>query len=398
MLAFGPSTALIAPLPHHPSTQCVIARRDAASHASRSRHVLARAGEMPGMNPAMAEAMKRAMSDPKTMSAAECWVAARDRPASASCPVPTPHRPAGRPAGRPASCLLGYPPARPPACVQIAAQLQSTLKQPEVQQQMQQMQASGEGSVTGEGLKAMMGGTGLLQAVMGNPALQARMQELRKDPEFAGFWSELQTGGMQVAALALSGLGRLGWARPGQGFIALMKYYNDPAFLAKLSSKLGDVSGLAAAAAPSAAAAAAPVGPPEVKDLFDAAKYGDTEAVEDFIAIGKDVGMKDKEGRTPLHFAAGAGHVEVAKLLIEEGAPLEECGEEDCRLLPMLGRDGGDKGDEGYGRDMLVMLLLDAGADKSARNANKKAAVDLATADPRNPVSQKPDIVSRLKL
>ncbi|GFH15748.1 ANK_REP_REGION domain-containing protein [Haematococcus lacustris] len=52
----------------------------------------------------------------------------------------------------------------------------------------------------------------------------------------------------------------------------------------------------------------------------------------------------------------------------------------------------------GYGRDMLVMLLLDAGADKSARNANKKAAVDLATADPRNPVSQKPDIVSRLKL
>ncbi|KAJ9514119.1 hypothetical protein QJQ45_002227 [Haematococcus lacustris] len=336
MLASGPSTALTAPLPRHPSTQCVIARRDAASRASRSRHVLARAGEMPGMNPAMAEAMKRAMSDPK-----------------------------------------------------IAAQLQSTLKQPEVQQQMQQM-----------------------QAVMGNPALQARMQELRKDPEFAGFWSELQTGGMQ----------------------ALMKYYNDPAFLAKLSSKLGDVSGLAAAAAPSAAAAAAPVGPPEVKDLIDAAKYGDTEAVEDFIAIGKDVGMKDKEGRTPLHFAAGrsvtasqrdplnllpahpppppelqppqqqqqlkrasaaavagrgAGHVEVAKLLIEEGAPLEAT---DSLVNTPLHYAAG------YGRDMLVMLLLDAGADKSARNANKKAAVDLATADPRNPVSQKPDIVSRLKL
>ncbi|KAJ9514669.1 hypothetical protein QJQ45_028451, partial [Haematococcus lacustris] len=341
MLAFGPSTALIAPLPRHPSTQCVIARRDAASHASRSRHVLAKAGEMPGMNPAMTEAMKRAMSDPK-----------------------------------------------------IAAQLQSTLKQPEVQQQMQQMQASGEGSHTGEGLQAMMHGL----AVMGNPALQARMQELRKDPEFAGFWSELQTGGMQVAAPALAGLGRLGWARPASAAAvppqALMKYYNDPAFLAKLSSKLGDVSALAAAAAPSAAAAAAaPVGPPEVNDLFDAAKYGDTEAVEDFIAIGKDVGMKDKEGRTPLHFAAGAGHVEVAKLLIEEGAPLES-GE--VGVLPV--GVGVAWMCAGYGRDMLVMLLLDAGADKSARNANKKAAVDLATADPRNPVSQKPDIVSRLKL
>ncbi|GFH07851.1 ankyrin repeat domain-containing protein 2, partial [Haematococcus lacustris] len=100
-------------------------------------------------------------------------------------------------------------------------------------------------------------------AVMGNPALQARMQELRKDPEFAGFWSELQTGGMQ----------------------ALMKYYNDPAFLAKLSSKLGDRCRLPGLACCLVLVPAA--GPPEVKDLFDAAKYGDTEAVEDFIAIGK---------------------------------------------------------------------------------------------------------------
>jgi hypothetical protein len=37
-----------------------------------------------------------------------------------------------------------------------------------------------------------------------------------------------------------------------------------------------------------------------VNDLLDAAKYGDMEAVEDFIAIGKDVNMKDEVGRTPL--------------------------------------------------------------------------------------------------
>jgi ankyrin repeat protein len=37
-----------------------------------------------------------------------------------------------------------------------------------------------------------------------------------------------------------------------------------------------------------------------VNDLLDAAKYGDMEAVEDFLAIGKDVNMKDDVGRTPL--------------------------------------------------------------------------------------------------
>lgn len=38
----------------------------------------------------------------------------------------------------------------------------------------------------------------LLQAFMGNPQLQARMQSLKDDPEFADFFKEIQTGGMQV--------------------------------------------------------------------------------------------------------------------------------------------------------------------------------------------------------
>lgn len=60
---------------------------------------------------------------------------------------------------------------------------------------------------------------------------------------------------------------------------ALMKYYNDPAFLAKLGSKLGDVSALtggAAAAAGAASPAAAMMGQPaapEITNLLEAARY-----------------------------------------------------------------------------------------------------------------------------
>ena len=58
-----------------------------------------------------------------------------------------------------------------------------------------------------------------------------------------------------------------------------MKYYNDPDFLAKLGSKIGDVTpeGGINAAPPNlsaAAAAAAPAAPaaPEINDILDAAK------------------------------------------------------------------------------------------------------------------------------
>ena len=72
---------------------------------------------------------------------------------------------------------------------------------------------------------------------------------------------------------------------------AMMKYYNDPKFLAKLGSKISDVVPTPSAAAAAAAAGAGPAAAamPEINTLLDAAKYGDLEAVEDFIAIGKDV-------------------------------------------------------------------------------------------------------------
>lgn len=52
----------------------------------------------------------------------------------------------------------------------------------------------------------------------------------------------------------------------------------------------------------------------------------------------------------------------------------------------------------GYGRPPMCELLLAAGADKAAKNKNGKTAYDLATADPRNPVSQAAEVVAKLKL
>jgi hypothetical protein len=59
--------------------------------------------------------------------------------------------------------------------------------------------------------------------------------------------------------------------------------------LAKIGERLGDVQ---VQVPPAGAAAAAAVRPPaadvpDIDNLIDAAKYGDLEAVEDFIAIGK---------------------------------------------------------------------------------------------------------------
>lgn len=64
------------------------------------------------------------------------------------------------------------------------------------------------------------------------------------------------------------------------GMAAMMKYWNDPATLAKLGEKMGDMQSLLAQSAPSAAAAGqvpggrpqSPAPGPEINSLIDAAK------------------------------------------------------------------------------------------------------------------------------
>jgi len=56
------------------------------------------------------------------------------------------------------------------------------------------------------------------------------------------------------------------------------------------------------------------------KDIWEAAKQGDVEAVKQFIAADSDVNAKDGYGVTPLYHAAGHSHKEIVELLIANGA------------------------------------------------------------------------------
>lgn len=230
-----------------------------------------------------------------------------------------------------------------PAMQQRMKQMQEMMSRPEMQQQMAEM-----------------------QAYMQNQQLQQRMQELRNDPEFKSMFEEIQSGGMG----------------------ALMKYMNDPRVLAKIGEKIGDVPPPTAAAAAPASAAAAAANVPEIDNLFDAARYGDLEAVEDFIAIGKDVNAADKESRTPLHYASGFDHPEIAQMLIDEGAKLEAQDSKGNTPLHYAA---------GYGRAQLVELLLTAGSNASAKNIDGQTPYELVLANERNPLNANLPVMDKLR-
>ena len=97
-------------------------------------------------------------------------------------------------------------------------------------------------------------------------------------------------------------------------------------------------------------------------------RYGDLEAAEDFIAIGKDVNAADPDGRTPLHYAVAYNQHDVLKVLIDASANLEA--EDNKQNTPLHYACG-------YGRGLCVESLIDAGANTGATNSTGKTGLDL---------------------
>jgi ankyrin repeat protein len=99
-----------------------------------------------------------------------------------------------------------------------------------------------------------------------------------------------------------------------------------------------------------------------------------SRAAELLIDGGADLAAPGQEGRSALHWAAAVGNLEVARLLIDRGAPLDA----------QVERGFSEAGNTALmlavrSRNLDVAeLLLDAGADRTLRNEGGDTALDLA--------------------
>jgi len=95
-------------------------------------------------------------------------------------------------------------------------------------------------------------------------------------------------------------------------------------------------------------------------EAHQAAERGDPGALEKLLAADATlVNVKDKDGRTPLHVAAQAGHKPVVELLVARGADLN-ARDEDSRTPLHLAAAEGHKD--------VVEFLLDKGADVDVKD------------------------------
>ena len=95
--------------------------------------------------------------------------------------------------------------------------------------------------------------------------------------------------------------------------------------------------------------------------LHKACDKGNIEAVKQFLADGADVNVKDKDGGTPLSYAAFEGHKEIAELLIEKGADVNATGESGRTPLHNAGS---------WNKE-TIELLIAKGADVNAEVVSK---------------------------
>jgi len=106
--------------------------------------------------------------------------------------------------------------------------------------------------------------------------------------------------------------------------------------------------------------------------LHQAAVAGRVDEVARLIADGEDAAATDKALLTPLHMACQQGHLEVARVLLAAGAPVDA---RDSYGNTPLGKavfafQGGEP--------ELIRLLLDAGADPDRKNNADRSPRDIA--------------------
>ena len=209
--------------------------------------------------------------------------------------------------------------------------------------------------------------------------MESKMQSLKSDPELRPVLEEIETGGPA----------------------AMMKYWNDPAILSKISKAMGGMipgmpgggmppgfaqafggAGFPGAAAGGDEGAEAEEGDEEeyeeeeVLPLHTAASQGDVEEMKRLLkpepGSGEepaDVDERDDEGRTALHFAAGHGELSAMEVLLDGGAAVDALDNQKNTPLHYAA---------GYGQKDAVEALVKNGAGVVAQNADGKSPLDVA--------------------
>ncbi len=110
----------------------------------------------------------------------------------------------------------------------------------------------------------------------------------------------------------------------------------------------------------------------EETPLMLAALKGEADAAAALLAHGAAV---QKDGWSPLHYAATGGNVAIVKLLLSKGAPIEARSPNQTTPLMMAAR---------YGSEDAVDALLAAGAERSLKNDQGMDAAAFATSAGRD--------------
>ena len=125
-------------------------------------------------------------------------------------------------------------------------------------------------------------------------------------------------------------------------------------------------------------------------DVFEAAAAGDTSRMR--VLLDADptlVSQRSHDGWTPLHLAAHFGRVETMRMLIEHGADVHARSSNEMSNTPLHAAAAGGRVEAVA--ELLARLLLDRGADASARTDDGITPLDLAEEKSR------PDVAALLR-
>jgi Fe-S cluster biosynthesis and repair protein YggX len=179
----------------------------------------------------------------------------------------------------------------------------------------------------------------VLAANVSQDGQQEKMQQLQEDPELKPMFDDIKANGPDV----------------------LMKYLQDENIMRKVSQKLGGIN-------PEMMKQLTAINESSVS-LHDAAKRGDLQKMQEFLADGKDVNAKDFKGVTALGYAVGHDQLSTVKVLIDAKANINDVDSAGNSAVHFAA---------GYGRVKVLEHLLARGANAS--KANQQGQTPMAVA------------------